>query len=140
MAVVPGWCSENLEDNIRAVRPFLRAIFAKQPSQEEFEVMVAFNMVVPPAVRLKSRSASIANWRRLHGSTPVEAPGSACMTPQALPPRLTTACATTSPLHQAKRLRHGLQMRPGIAEIQACCLDAFMQQMQGVLFAVADSA
>ena len=46
-----GLCAENLEDNIRALRPFLRAIFAQQPSQEDFEVMVAFNMVVPPAVR-----------------------------------------------------------------------------------------
>jgi non-heme chloroperoxidase len=46
-----GLCSDNLEDNIRALRPFLHAIFEKQPAQEDFEVMVAFNMVVPPAVR-----------------------------------------------------------------------------------------
>lgn len=57
--VVPGLCSENLEDNIRAVRPFLRAIFAKPPTQEEFEVMIAFNMVVPPAVRLGMVSRTI---------------------------------------------------------------------------------
>jgi non-heme chloroperoxidase len=48
---VAGLCSENLEDNIRAVRPFLRAIFEQQPSQDEFEVLVALNMVVPAAVR-----------------------------------------------------------------------------------------
>lgn len=45
---VPGLCSENLEDNIQALRPFLHAVFARPPSQDEFEVMVAFNMVVPP--------------------------------------------------------------------------------------------
>ena len=56
---VAGLCSENLEDNIRALRPFLRAIFEKQPSQEEFEVVVAFNMVVPPAVRLGLVSRTI---------------------------------------------------------------------------------
>lgn len=49
---VPGLCSDDLEENIRALRPFLRACFARQPSREEFEVLVAFNMVVPPAVRL----------------------------------------------------------------------------------------
>src|SRR4029078_4130685 len=59
MDVVPGLCSENLEDNIRAVRPFLHAIFAKPPSQEEFEMMVAFNMVVPHAVRLGLVSRTI---------------------------------------------------------------------------------
>ena len=47
-----GLCSEDLEDNIRAVWPFLRAIFEKQPSQDEFEGMLAFDMIVPPAVRL----------------------------------------------------------------------------------------
>lgn len=46
-----GLCSDNLEENIRALRPFLRAIFEKQPPQEDFEVMAAYNMVVPPAVR-----------------------------------------------------------------------------------------
>jgi len=59
LAVVPGLCSENLEENIRVVRPFLRAVFAKQPSQDEFEVMIAFNMVVPPAVRFGMVSRTI---------------------------------------------------------------------------------
>src|SRR5262245_29175791 len=45
---VAGMCSDNLEENIRAVRPFLRAAHEKQPSQDEFEVLVAFNMHVPP--------------------------------------------------------------------------------------------
>lgn len=59
MAVVPGLCSENLEDNIRAVRPFLRAIFEQQPTPEEFEVMIAFNMVVPPPIRFGMVSRTI---------------------------------------------------------------------------------
>jgi non-heme chloroperoxidase len=54
-----GLCSDNLDENIRALRPFLRAVFAKQPSQEDFEVMVAFSMVVPPAVRLGLVSRTI---------------------------------------------------------------------------------
>ena len=41
---VPGLCSENLEENIRAVRLLLRAVFEKQPTQDEFEGVVAFNM------------------------------------------------------------------------------------------------
>jgi non-heme chloroperoxidase len=56
---VAGLCSENLEENIRAVRPFLRAVFEKQPTQDEFEVLVAFNMYVPPAVRLGLVSRTI---------------------------------------------------------------------------------
>lgn len=56
---VAGLCSENLEDNIRALRPFLRALFEKQPPQEDFEVTVAFNMVVPAAVRLGLVSRTI---------------------------------------------------------------------------------
>jgi pimeloyl-ACP methyl ester carboxylesterase len=56
---VEGMCSANLEENIRAVRPFLRAVFEKQPSQDDFETLVAFNMYVPPAVRLGLVSRTI---------------------------------------------------------------------------------
>lgn len=49
---VAGLCSDNLKDNIRALRPFLRALFERPPTQDEFEGLVAFSMVVPPAVRL----------------------------------------------------------------------------------------
>jgi non-heme chloroperoxidase len=56
---VAGMCSDNLEENIRAVRSFLRAVHEKQPSQDEFEVLVAFNMYVPPAVRLGLVSRTI---------------------------------------------------------------------------------
>jgi len=51
LAHVDGMCSDELEQNIRAVRSFLRAVHQRQPSQDEFEVMVAFSMYVPPAVR-----------------------------------------------------------------------------------------
>jgi len=56
---VPGLASEDLEDNIRAVRPFLHATFEKQPTQDEFEVMLAYNMCVPNAVRLGLVSRTI---------------------------------------------------------------------------------
>ena len=38
--------------NIAATRAFLRDCFSKQPSQDEFEMMLSFNMMVPPKVRL----------------------------------------------------------------------------------------
>lgn len=66
---VPGLCSDDLEDNIRALRPFLRACFARPPSREEFEVLVAFNMVVPPAVRLGLVSRIIDRDDVLHALT-----------------------------------------------------------------------
>jgi pimeloyl-ACP methyl ester carboxylesterase len=56
---VPGLCSEDLRENIRAVRTLLRLIFEKQPSQEEFEELLASNMVVPPLVRAGMVSRAI---------------------------------------------------------------------------------
>ncbi len=43
--------SEDLAANIEGTRGFLRACFEKQPSAEDFETILAFNMVVPAAVR-----------------------------------------------------------------------------------------
>lgn len=42
---------DDLVSNIQSTTNFLRACFAKQPPAEEFETMLAFNMVVPPAIR-----------------------------------------------------------------------------------------
>jgi pimeloyl-ACP methyl ester carboxylesterase len=41
----------DLATQIAGIRSFLRACYATQPSQEDFEIALAFNMVVPPAVR-----------------------------------------------------------------------------------------
>jgi len=43
--------SEDLARNVAATRAFLRACFERQPTQDEFETMLAFNMVVPANVR-----------------------------------------------------------------------------------------
>ena len=59
VAVVPRLCSENLEDNIGALRPFLTTIFERLPPQEQLEAIVAMIMVVPPAVRLAMMSRVI---------------------------------------------------------------------------------
>ena len=44
--------SEDLAINIAATRAFLHDCFSIQPTQEEYETMLAFNMMVPPKVRL----------------------------------------------------------------------------------------
>jgi non-heme chloroperoxidase len=49
---LPLMASEDLATNIAATRAFLHDCFSIQPSQEEYEVMLAFNMMVPPKVRL----------------------------------------------------------------------------------------
>jgi pimeloyl-ACP methyl ester carboxylesterase len=49
---VPGLCSENLGENIQAVRTCLRVLFEKQPPQDDFEVLVACSMVVPAKARV----------------------------------------------------------------------------------------
>jgi len=43
--------SEDLAENIAGTRAFLRACFEIQPAEEDFEIMLAFNMVVPAEVR-----------------------------------------------------------------------------------------
>src|SRR5215213_11440459 len=46
-----GMQSDDLATNIAATRAFLRACFEKQPSSDEFETMLAYNMVIPAQVR-----------------------------------------------------------------------------------------
>jgi pimeloyl-ACP methyl ester carboxylesterase len=43
--------SEDLATNIAATRAFLHGCFSRQPSADDFETMLAFNMMVPPKVR-----------------------------------------------------------------------------------------
>jgi pimeloyl-ACP methyl ester carboxylesterase len=51
LKVLPQMASDDLATNIAATRTFLRGCFEKQPTQDEFEAMLAFNMMVPPKVR-----------------------------------------------------------------------------------------
>src|ERR1700726_4389960 len=44
--------SDDLAVNIAATRAFLHDCFEKQPTQAEYETMLAFNMMVPPKVRV----------------------------------------------------------------------------------------
>jgi non-heme chloroperoxidase len=48
---LPLMASDDLAVNIAATRAFVRDCFSKQPTQEEFETMLSFNMMVPPQVR-----------------------------------------------------------------------------------------
>lgn len=46
-----GITSPDLDTNIAATRNFLRSCFYRQPSPDDFEFMLAYNMMVPPEVR-----------------------------------------------------------------------------------------
>jgi non-heme chloroperoxidase len=48
---LPLMASEDMLTNIAATRVFLHGCFSKQPSADDFETMLAFNMMVPPKVR-----------------------------------------------------------------------------------------
>src|SRR6202166_2218599 len=48
---LPLMASEDMLTNINATRVFLHGCFSKQPSADNFETMLAFNMMVPPKVR-----------------------------------------------------------------------------------------
>jgi pimeloyl-ACP methyl ester carboxylesterase len=48
---LPLMVSEDMLTNISATRTFLHGCFSKQPSADDFETMLAFNMMVPPKVR-----------------------------------------------------------------------------------------
>jgi non-heme chloroperoxidase len=52
LANLPLMASEDLATNIAATRVFLHGCFSKQPTQDEYETMLSFNMMVPPKVRL----------------------------------------------------------------------------------------
>src|SRR5665213_2737505 len=48
---LPLMASEDLATNIAATRTFLHGCFSRQPSADDYETMLAFNMMVPPKVR-----------------------------------------------------------------------------------------
>src|SRR5277367_4926388 len=48
---LPLMGSEDLVTNIQATRAFLHGCFSKQPSADDYETMLAFNMMVLPKVR-----------------------------------------------------------------------------------------
>jgi pimeloyl-ACP methyl ester carboxylesterase len=48
---LPLMASEDLATNITATRNFLHGCFSKQPSADDYETMLAFNMMVLPKVR-----------------------------------------------------------------------------------------
>ena len=48
---LPLMASEDLATNIAATRAFVHGCFSKQPTADDFETMLAFNMMVPPKVR-----------------------------------------------------------------------------------------
>jgi non-heme chloroperoxidase len=47
----PGMMSDDLATNIAATRAFVRGCFEKPPTADDFEIMLSFNMMVPPKVR-----------------------------------------------------------------------------------------
>lgn len=67
--LVPGMCSADLEDNIEAVCKFVRVLFANQPPQEAFEILIACSMVVPPTARLGMLSRTIDRDAVMEGLT-----------------------------------------------------------------------
>ena len=48
---LPLMTSEDLATNITATRTFLHGCFSKQPGADDYETMLAFNMMVPPKLR-----------------------------------------------------------------------------------------
>jgi non-heme chloroperoxidase len=51
MPLIPKTATEDLAQNVEATKAFIRGCFEKQPTPEEFELILAFNMVVPPKIR-----------------------------------------------------------------------------------------
>ena len=45
---LPLMASEDLATNIAATRDFVHGCFSKQPTPDDFEIMLSFNMMVPP--------------------------------------------------------------------------------------------
>jgi hypothetical protein len=54
MPLIPKTATEDLAQSIEATKAFIRGCFEKQPTAEEFETTLAFNMVVPAKIRGKA--------------------------------------------------------------------------------------
>ena len=61
LALVPGLFSTETEDSARALESLLRLCFAREPSQEDFYLMLGYNVSVPPYVRQALFSRSFDN-------------------------------------------------------------------------------
>ena len=48
---LPIMASEDIATNIAATRTFVHGCFSRQPTADDFETMLSFNMMVPPKVR-----------------------------------------------------------------------------------------
>ncbi|PWJ10040.1 alpha/beta fold hydrolase [Jannaschia seohaensis] len=57
--LVPGLLSRDLAESISATRRFVRLFYATQPSQADYETVLAYNMLVPPDVRLALASREL---------------------------------------------------------------------------------
>ena len=51
MPLIPKTATEDLAQSIEATKAFIHGCFEKQPTAEEFETILAFNMVVPAKIR-----------------------------------------------------------------------------------------
>jgi len=56
-----GATSTDMPTNIEAIKTFLHACFEVAPSQSDFETALAYNMLVPPEVRLNLGSRDLDN-------------------------------------------------------------------------------
>ncbi|MCK9587918.1 MAG: alpha/beta hydrolase [Terrimicrobiaceae bacterium] len=54
-----GLVSDDLEPRVRGIAAFLRACFAKQPPMEDFELMLAYNAMVPREVQRAVKHVTI---------------------------------------------------------------------------------
>lgn len=57
--LVPGLLSRDLAENISATRRFVRLFYATQPSQQEYETVLAYNMLVPVDLRIALASREL---------------------------------------------------------------------------------
>ena len=65
----PGACQDDLPTNIVAIRQFLRACIVKPISHDDFEEILAFNMVVNPKVRAAMAQRELDYASLLEGIT-----------------------------------------------------------------------
>lgn len=61
LGIVPGFFSTDVEESVRALGSLLRMCLTREPSAEEFYLMLGFNLSVPPYVRQALFSRSFDN-------------------------------------------------------------------------------
>ena len=61
LGLVPGFFSNDVQENVRAMNSFIRLCFTKEPPERDLYMMLGYNLATPPYIRQEMFSRSFDN-------------------------------------------------------------------------------